>query len=694
MACIVTAFWIATAIASPAQSPTTVHSFAGYPNDGAWPHTGLIQAANGNFYGTTTSGGDGTCTFGCGTAFEITPGGTLTTLFNFDFSTGYPSAGLIQAKNGNFYGTTALGGDFSNCPVYGCGTVFELTAGGAFTALYRFCPQPNCTDGNGPFSGVIQASDGNFYGTTYGGGAYGDGAVFELTASGTLTTLNSFAGANGTGPGGLVQATDGNFYGTTLYGGAGTAYRLDGNGTVFEITPGGALTVLYSFCAQTNCTDGGGPTTLIQATDGYFYGTTLYGGAYGNGTVFKIAAGGTLTTIYSFCTQRNCSDGSEPTGLMQASDGNFFGTTLNGGGYGVGTIFEIIAGKLTPIYKFGNSAGSNPDGANPSAGVMQAADGSFYGTTTYGGTGTGSNCSDGCGTVFTFSVPKSATSTAISSSLNPSVYGESITFRATVTSTGVAPPNGETVTFYNGLYVLGTAPMTKGVASLTTSSLQSGIFTISAAYLGDANFTGSTSPVLQQAVDTKSQSATTTALTGSLNPSIYGQKATWTATVKTSGSTIPTGKVNFNWSGYSIGTATLNSSGVATLTLSDLSADAYPLFAVYTGDTNNGSSASAILNQVITQTTSAATITTSPNPSIQGQSVTFTARITSPTATPAGPVTFTAGKTVLGSVELSDGKATFATSRLAVGSTTVTVTYPWDSDISSSSASVTQVVQQ
>jgi hypothetical protein len=292
---------------------------------------------------------------------------------------------------------------------------------------------------------------------------------------------------------------------------------------------------------------------------------------------------------------------------------------------------------------------------------------------------------------------RSATSTALSSNLNPSVYGQAVTFTATVSSSGRIPPNGETVTFYtfsNGLYVLGTAPMTAGIASLTTSLLHSGIFTISAAYLGDANFTGSTSPVLQQVVDTSSQSATTTALTSSLNPSVYGQKVTWTATVKTSGSNTPTGKVNFNWSSYSIGTATLNSSGVATLTRSLLSADAYPLFAVYTGDTNNGRSASPILNQVITQTTSAATITASPNPSTQGQSVTFTAKITSPTVTPAGPVTFTAGKTVLGSVDLSDGKATFTTSALAVGSTAVTVTYPSDSDISSSSASVTQVVEQ
>jgi hypothetical protein len=295
---------------------------------------------------------------------------------------------------------------------------------------------------------------------------------------------------------------------------------------------------------------------------------------------------------------------------------------------------------------------------------------------------------------------RSATSTALASTLHPSIYGQAITFTATVRSAGRTPPNGETVTFYwieaenetNGLYVLGTAPMTGGIASLKTSSLQSGIFTISAAYLGDANFSGSTSSSLQQAVDTSSQSATTTALTSSLNPSVYGQKVTWTATVKTSGSTTPTGKVNFNWGDFYLGTAALNSSGVATLTRSLLSADAYPMFAVYTGDANNGRSASPILNQVITQTTSAAAITASPNHSTRGQSVTFTARITSPTATPAGPVTFTAGKTGLGSVELSEGKAIFTTSTLAIGSTTVTVTYPWDSDTSGSSAAVTHVV--
>ena len=227
-----------------------------------------------------------------------------------------------------------------------------------------------------------------------------------------------------------------------------------------------------------------------------------------------------------------------------------------------------------------------------------------------------------------------------------------------------------------------------------TSKLQSGVFTISATYLGDANFTASTSPALEQVVDTPSQSPTATTLASSLNSSLYGQKVTWTATVTTSGSTTPTGKVNFIWQGTAVGSASLNASGVATLTRSNLNADSYPLTAVYVGDANNGPSASPILNQVVQQTTSAATISSSLNPLTEGQAVTFTAKITSPTTTPTGPVTFTAGTTVLGSVELSKGEATLTTSALPVGSTTVTVTYPWNSDIAESSASVIQVVQQ
>jgi hypothetical protein len=212
----------------------------------------------------------------------------------------------------------------------------------------------------------------------------------------------------------------------------------------------------------------------------------------------------------------------------------------------------------------------------------------------------------------------------------------------------------------------------------------------------DGCATGSVAVLLNITGPCVKKCPTSAVLASSLNPSIYGQKITWTATVTTSGSVPPTGKVNFTWGSalYSFGTATLNSSGVAILTRSLESADSYQLTAVYSGDASNLGSTSAALHQVITEATTSATLTSSPNPSTLGQSVTFTAKISSPTVTPSGPVTFTAGKTVLGTGQLSGGKAKFTISTLAVGSTKVTVTYDGDSNIAKSSASVTQAVQQ
>lgn len=287
-----------------------------------------------------------------------------------------------------------------------------------------------------------------------------------------------------------------------------------------------------------------------------------------------------------------------------------------------------------------------------------------------------------------------ATTTKLTSSLNPSLAGQAVTFAATVSSTAGAPPNGETVTFHNGSAVLGTASLSGGIASLTTSSLPVGIFTITATYAGDAKFAASISLGLRQVVNNATKSATSTALISSLNPSIYGQKITWMATVTSSGSVVPTGKVNFTWSGHSIGTATLNASGVAMLSKSNLNVYAYPLTAVYAGDANNLGSASTVLNQVVKETNSTAKLSSSSNPSTLGQVVTFTAKISSPTVTATGPVTFTAGTTVLGTSQLSGGAATLTTSTLPVGPTTVKATYYGDSNIAGSAASVAQTVQQ
>ena len=289
---------------------------------------------------------------------------------------------------------------------------------------------------------------------------------------------------------------------------------------------------------------------------------------------------------------------------------------------------------------------------------------------------------------------KVTTATTLVSSPNPSLVGQAVTFTATVSSSAGTPPNGEAITFMNGSTVLGKAQLSAGTALFTTSSLAAGVYTITASYPGDSNFAASTSPGLRQVVNSTTKSVTATTLVSSLNPSTYGQKVTWTARVTSSGSITPTGKVNFTWSGYSIGSATLNASGVATLTRSNLNADPYPLKAVYVGDTSNLGSTSAIVNQVVRETTSAAKITSTPNPSTLGQAVTFMATITSPTVIPTGPVTFMVGTKVLGTAQLSSGKAKFTTSTLPVGSTKVTAIYYGNSNIAKSSASVTQTVHQ
>jgi uncharacterized repeat protein (TIGR03803 family) len=374
---------------------TSLYAFIG-TKDGAFPGGGLVQGSDGNLYGTTENGG----TVGDGTVFKISTNGALTSLYAFGTDDGgNPQAVLVQGSDGNFYGTTANGGTNN------AGTVFRISANGTLTSLYSFT---GTNDGANPQAGLVQGSDGNFYGTTFGGGAYtnqdgGLGTVFKISTSGGLTSLYSFAGGNdGAGPlAGLVQGSDGSFYGTTVAGGAYTN-QYGGLGTVFKISANGALTSLYSF---TGGKDGASPqAALVQGSDGNVYGTTFQGGAYTNqygglGTVFKISTNGVLTTLHSF----SGFVGEYPIGLVQGTDGNFYGTTRGSPrGTSYGTVFKISTnGSLTSLYSF---TGGN-DGASPAAGLVQGSDGSFYGTTygfdystAYGG-GQG-----GAGTIFRLTI--------------------------------------------------------------------------------------------------------------------------------------------------------------------------------------------------------------------------------------------------------------------------------------------------
>jgi uncharacterized repeat protein (TIGR03803 family) len=364
--CIVLSLCAATAIPSAAKTFTVMANFTG-PN-GAYPLSTPVQGRDGNLYGTTYQGGAS-----AGTIFKISVGGTLTTLYNFAGPDGIgPTAGLILATDGNFYGTTEYGG------ANGRGTVFKFTPTGTLTTLYSFCAQANCTDGFNPGRTLVQGTDGNFYGTTWAGGAHGGvsgtgiaGTVFKITPTGALTTLYSFCAqalcADGDGPSALVQATNGSFYGTTLFGGA-NGQNQNNAGVVFKITPAGTETTLYNFCSPPNATDGCGPSALIQAADGHLYGTTQTGGTnFYSGTVFKITLSGNLTTF-------NTQPPAPQAALVQATDGNFYGT-------GYGSEFKMTpSGTLTTLH-----VNSRANGRPIYEALLQATDGNFYGTASQGG---------------------------------------------------------------------------------------------------------------------------------------------------------------------------------------------------------------------------------------------------------------------------------------------------------------------
>lgn len=591
---------VVTAQSAQAQTYTVLHSFDG--TDGSYSLAPLVQATDGNLYGTTNQVTDGS---GYGTIFKITAGGTLTSLYTFcpggpppgGFCTNGdgPVPGLVQASNGFLYGTTEYGGTASGGNPFG--TVFKFSLlNDSLTTLDSLIVDDGCAPD--PMAALVEASNGDLYGTTTCGGAFGGGTIFKMTQAGTLTTLFNFCPADSCGMGqptdadgfapvaGLIEATNGYLYGTTTAGGVNRGNQVSG-GTIFKMSLSGTLTTLYSFCAQLNCTDGLSPASnLVQATNGNLYGTTSSAGANGFGTIFDITPTGALTTLYSFCSQPNCTDGrnggnpSQP-GLIQGTDGNLYGTTPYGGNTtsgvnsnGWGTIFEITpSGALTTLYTFCEVSGC-ADGAEPYGGLVQDTNGTFYGTTAIGNgivlgtvfslstgldpfvetrpasgkvgtavnilgtdlTGATGVTFNGIAATFTVvssseiktAVPTGATSgfvavttpsgtltsnvpfllgttlipttTTLSSTPNPSTSGEAVTFTAVVSPNAGAPSNGETVTFEKGTTVLGTATLSGGSASFTTSTLPVGTSLVKAVYGGDAYFKKSTSNVVKQVV--------------------------------------------------------------------------------------------------------------------------------------------------------------------------------------------------
>jgi uncharacterized repeat protein (TIGR03803 family) len=363
-----------------AQVFSTLHAFSG--QDGSSPSAALVQGPDDTFYGTTQLGGQN----GLGTVFGMTSDGAVTTVYEFTGPEGSDVfAPILIGRDGRLYGTTALGGPGG---LDGKGAVFAFSPGGLYTALHFF----SGSDGKIPQSGLVEGKDGSLYGTTASGGEGGNGTVFAITPRGDFHTVHAFAGCDGGMPlGNLVVGRDGWFYGTTVSGGA------ENGGTVFRISLYGEFSVLHSFGFDPpagNSPRGG----LTLGTDGDLYGTTEFGGEYGNGEVFRLSPDGTYTPLHSFVR----SEGTNPlAGLILANDGTLYGTASSGGAFDSGSVFAITgAGDLSVLHAFTGDA----DGGSPVSAVVQARDGRIYGTTPLGGAGA-------VGTVFRIAMPGPATTT-------------------------------------------------------------------------------------------------------------------------------------------------------------------------------------------------------------------------------------------------------------------------------------------
>jgi uncharacterized repeat protein (TIGR03803 family) len=563
--CLTTSFAVRLA---QAQTETVLYNFKG-GSDGFTPQSRLTSDGAGNLYGTNSFGG-----LGFGTVFELSPNGSggwnETVLYSFtggaDGANPYMSYVLFDSA-GNLYGTTYEAGS------YGYGVVFELSlTGTSWTEAVLYSFAGGADDAN-PLNGLIMDSAGNLYGRTYEAGG-GSGTIFELSKSGGGWTKQVIYN-DAPGYAGLTMDTAGNIFGVTT-------------DVVFELSPNGHggwnPTVIHTFSGGS--TDGlvaEGTPVLDHA--GNLYGTTLGGGSKNNGTVYELSRGTngwSEKILHSF--QGGSNDGSEPfAGIVFDAAGNIYGTTEVGGNPLAGTVYELVAPvgtggyKEKVLWKFDTT-----DGYEPVDSLILDSAGNLYGTTPEGG-------SNGYGVVFKVNVPAAWTTTTLTTSLNPSTYGQAVTFSAAVTSSLGAPPDGETVTFMKGATVLGTGTLSGGWASFAASTLPVGTNAVRAVYGGDSKFGYSTSNTVKQVVN---KATTMTTLASSLNPSNFGQSVTFTTSVTPQFSGTVKGTVTFYDGTTALKTVYL-SGEVAKYTTSTLTAGSHSITATYNGNASFiGSSAS------------------------------------------------------------------------------------------------------
>ncbi len=418
------------------------------------PWSGLTLGTDGNFYGALAS-----CTFGNGSGevFSITPSGGLNLLYNFTGGSdgGQPITTPVEGSDGNFYGTTLVGGGVANR-----GTIYKMTPAGSVTTLHAF----DGTDGCGSYAPLVQGNDGNFYGMASSCGSNGLGVVFKVTPAGVYTVLRNFTGPNGAFPRGpLVLGSDGNFYGTTEQGGVGTSAF----GIAFKITPVGKLTVLHTFTS--NSGDGYAPEGMVQATDGNFYGVTSQGGTSPNctngannvcGTIFRInSTGSSYAVLYNF----DSTTGSLPEiTLLQHTNGIFYGLATFGGTYNSGTFYSLNVG-LGQFVRLVSTSGVV--GA-----TVEILGQGFTGTKKVSFSGASAAFSVVSDTYLTATVPGGAKTGNVTVTTPSTTLKSSTKFRVTPQITTFNPPSGPvgTSVAITGVSLIQTSKVTFGGVKATT----------------------------------------------------------------------------------------------------------------------------------------------------------------------------------------------------------------------------------